>query len=144
MKEQEQVVRGGPDADATHRRRLEDQVRLRSLHALSHMLPVLAGIYAAAAIMFMVAPPLSPAAPHILLCSLASGMVCLVWAAIRVDDPRYDTPISLYTIAVAAGLGLAMFAVSDEMANTTTLAISIVAAGALLYRVPTYLAMVGI
>ncbi|MEM9728330.1 MAG: response regulator [Myxococcota bacterium] len=134
----------GPESEALRKRRLEDQVRLRSLHALSHMLPVLAGIYAAAAVLFLVAPPMTPATPHIALCTLASALICVVWAFIRVDDPRYDTPISLYTIAVAAGLGLAMFAISGDMSNTTTLAISIVAAGALLYRFPIYLTMVGI
>lgn len=144
MDEAAQVGHGGSEAEALRRQRLEDQVRLRSLRALSHMLPVLAGIYAAAAVLFLVAPPMTPAAPHIVLCTLASGLVCIVWAVIRIDDPRYDTPISLYTIAVAAGLGLAMFAVSGDMSNTTTLAISIVAAGALLYRFPTYMAMVGI
>ncbi|MGB5811033.1 MAG: response regulator, partial [Polyangiales bacterium] len=131
-------------AAALRRHQIEDRVRLRSLRALSHMLPVLAGIYAAAALLFLVAPPMTPAAPHVFFCSLASGLIFIGWAVMRVDDPRFDTPISLYTISVAAGLGLAMFAVSGNVANTTTLAISVVATGALLYRFQTYLAMVAI
>lgn len=144
MDEGAEVGRGRPESEVLRRRRLEDQVRLRSLRALSHMLPVLAGIYAAAAILFLVSPPMTPATPHIVLCTLASALICVVWGVIRIDDPRYDTPISLYAIAVAAGLGLAMLAISGDMSNTTTLAISIVAAGALLYRFQTYIAMVAI
>lgn len=131
--------------EATRRRRkLEEETRLRSLRALSHMLPVLAFIYAAAAAMFLIAPPFLPGEPHVWICSVSSGLVCVVWAMIRVDDPRLDTPITLYTISIATGLGLTMFAVSGEMANTTTLAITIVAAGALLYRFSMYLTMLAI
>ena len=68
----------------------------------------------------------------------------LVWAGMRVDDPRFDTPISVATIAVAAGMGLTMFAVSGALSNTTTLAIAIVAAGALLYRFSMFAVMVGV
>ena len=132
------------DEEARRRRELEVQMRLRSLRALSHMLPVLAFIYAVAAVVFLIAPPFTPAEPHVLICSVASGLVCIVWAIIRVDDPRFDTPITLYTISIAAGMGLAMFAVSGELSNTTTLTIAIVAAGALLYRFSMYLAMVAI
>ena len=132
------------DEAARRRRKLEEETRLRSLRALSHMLPVLAFIYAAAAATFLIAPPFMPAEPHVFICSVASGLVCVVWALIRVDDPRFDTPITLYTITIAAGMGLAMFAVSGELSNTTTLAIAIVAAGALLYRFSMYLTMVAI
>ena len=132
------------DEEARRRRELEEQMRLRSLRALSHMLPVLAFIYAAAAVVFLIAPPFTPAEPHVFICSVASGLVCIVWAIIRVDDPRFDTPITLYTISIAAGMGLAMFAVSGELSNTTTLAIAIVAAGALLYRLSMYFTMVAI
>ncbi|MDH3199911.1 MAG: ATP-binding protein [Myxococcales bacterium] len=132
------------EEEARRRRELEEQTRLRSLRALSHMLPVLAFIYAAATAMFLIAPPFVPAEPHVLICSIASALACLVWAIMRVDDARFDTPVTLLTIAIAAGMGLAMFAVSGDMANTTTLVISIVAAGALLYRFSMYLVMVGI
>ncbi len=132
------------EEEARRRRELEEQTRLRSLRALSHMLPVLAFIYAAATAMFLIAPPFIPAEPHILICSLASALICLVWAIIRTDDPRFDTPITLFTITIAAGMGLSMFAVTGEMSNTTTLVISIVAAGALLYRFSMYLVMVAV
>ena len=132
------------DEEARRRRELEEQTRLRSLRALSHMLPVLAFVFAAAAAMFLIAPPFMPAEPHVLICSVASALICVVWAIMRTDDPRFDTPITLFTIAIAAGLGLTMFAVSDDMANTTTLVISILAAGAILYRFSTYLVMVAV
>ena len=132
------------DDEREQKRKRDEQTRLRSLGALSHMLPVLAVIYAAAAVLFLVSPPFIPAEPHVLICSLASAVIALIWAAMRVDDPRYDTPISVMTISVAAGLGLAMFAASGEISNTTTLAISIVAAGALLYRFSMFAVMVGV
>jgi len=135
--------RGREDA-ARRAQLLEEQTRLRSLAALSHMLPVLAVIYAVAAAMFLIAPPFVPGAPHVVICSAASALVCVIWSMIRVDDARLDTPVTLYTIAIASGLGLAMFAVSGNLANTTTLAISMVAAGALLYRFSMYLTMVAI
>ena len=127
-----------------HKRKRDEQTRLRSLGALSHMLPVLSVVYAAAAVMFLVAPPFMPNEPHVLICGVASALVLLVWAGMRADDPRFDTPISLATIAIAAGLGLTMFAVSGAISNTGTLSISIVTAGALLYRTPMYAAMVGL
>ena len=125
-------------------KRRDEQTRLRSLGALSHMLPVLSLIYAAGAILFLVAPPFVPNTPHVIICGVGSTLVLLTWATLRADDPRFDTPISLMTISIAAGLGLTMFAVSGELSNTTTLAISIVAAGALLYRFSTFAVMVGI
>lgn len=130
--------------DAEQKRKRDEQTRLRSLGALSHMLPVLAFIYAAAAVLFLVAPPFTPNAPHVLICGISSALVLTTWAAMRVDDPRFDTPISVMTISVAAGMGLTMFAVSGAFANTTTLAIAIVAAGALLYRFSTFMVMVAI
>lgn len=130
--------------DDEQKRTRDEQTRLRSLGALSHMLPVLALIYAAAAVLFLVAPPFTPNAPHVLICGLSSALVLTTWAGMRVDDPRFDTPISVLTISIAAGMGLTMFAVSGSMSNTTTLAIGIVAAGALLYRFSTFLVMVGI
>jgi signal transduction histidine kinase/CheY-like chemotaxis protein/HPt (histidine-containing phosphotransfer) domain-containing protein len=106
------------------------------------MLPVLSLIYAAAAILFLIVPPFQPNSPHVLVLGIASALVLLTWAVMRVDDPRFDTPISVTTISIAAGVGLTMFAVSGALSNTTTLAISIVAAGALLYRFSTYAFMV--
>jgi signal transduction histidine kinase/CheY-like chemotaxis protein len=106
------------------------------------MLPVLSLIYAAAAILFLVVPPFEPNTPHVFVLGIASALVLLTWAVMRVDDPRFDTPISVTTISIAAGVGLTMFAVSDALSNTTTLAISVVAAGALLYRFSTYAFMV--
>jgi two-component system sensor histidine kinase/response regulator len=127
-----------------HERKRDEQTRLRSLGALSHMLPVLAFIYAMAALLFLIAPPFLPHEPHVLICGIASALSLVVWAGMRADDPRFDTPISVATIAIAAGLGLTMFAVSGAMSNTTTLAISIVAAGALLYRTSMFAVMVGV
>ena len=126
------------------KRKRDEQTRLRSLGALSHMLPVLACIYAMAAVLFLVAPPFIPSQPHVVICAVSSAMILLTWAGMRVDDPRFDTPISITTISVAAGMGLTMFAVSGSLANTTTLAIAIVAAGALLYRFSTFAVMVGL
>jgi signal transduction histidine kinase/CheY-like chemotaxis protein/HPt (histidine-containing phosphotransfer) domain-containing protein len=134
----------GEESEARHRRERDEQTRLRSLGALSHMLPVLALIYAAAAVLCLVSPPFMPNTPHVFICAIASALVLLVWAGMRVDDPRFDTPISVATISVAAGMGLAMFAVSGALSNTTTLAIAIVAAGALLYRFSMFAVMVGV
>ena len=132
----------GMTEEREHKRKRDEQTRLRSLGALSHMLPVLAFIYAMGAVLFLVSPPFLPNEPHVLICGLASASSLLVWAGIRIDDPRFDTPISVATIAIAAGLGLAMFAVSGAISNTATLAISIVAAGALLYRTSMFAVMV--
>jgi two-component system sensor histidine kinase/response regulator len=125
-------------------RKRDEQTRLRSLGALSHMLPALALIYAAAAVLFLVAPPFIPHAPHVIICGVSSALVLMIWAGMRVDDPRFDTPISIATISIAAGMGLTMFAVSGSLSNTTTLAIAIVAAGALLYRFSMFAVMVGL
>ena len=81
-----------------HRRKRDEQTRLRSLGALSHMLPVLALIYAMAAALFLIAPPFQPNEPHIVICGLASAFSVLVWAGMRVDDPRFDTPVSVATV----------------------------------------------
>ncbi len=132
----------GDDSEARYRRERDEQTRLRSLGALSHMLPVLSFIYAAATVLFLVSPPFTPHAPHVLICAVSSALVLLVWAGMRVDDPRFDTPISVATISIAAGMGLTMFAVSGAISNTTTLAICIVAAGALLYRFSMFAVMV--
>jgi signal transduction histidine kinase len=134
----------GEESEARCKRERDEQTRLRSLGALSHMLPVLAFIYAAAAVLFLVSPPFSPNTPHVFICAVSSALVLLVWAGMRVDDPRFDTPISTATISVAAGMGLTMFAVSGSLSNTTTLAIAIVAAGALLYRFSMFAVMVGV
>jgi hypothetical protein len=97
---------GGEESEARHRRERDEQTRLRSLGALSHMLPVLSLIYAAAAVLFLVSPPFTPNTPHVFICAISSALVLLVWAGMRVDDPRFDTPISIATIAIAAGMGL--------------------------------------
>lgn len=136
--------RGSGESEARFEQERDRQTRLRSLGALSHMLPVLAFIYAAAAVLFLVAPPFMPFEPHVLICSISSAFVLLVWAAMRTDDPRFDTPTSVATISVAAGMGLTMYAVSGSISNTTTLAIAIVAAGALLYRFSMFAVMVGV
>jgi len=132
------------ESKAQHERERDEQTRLRSLGALSHMLPVLSFIYAAAAVLFLLSPPFTPNTPHVFICAISSALVLLVWAGMRVDDPRFDTPISMATIAVAAGMGLTMYAVSGAISNTTTLAIAIVAAGALLYRFSMFAVMVAV
>ncbi len=132
------------ESAAQQERERDEQTRLRSLGALAHMLPVLAFIYAAAAVLFLLSPPFTPNTPHVFICAISSASVLLVWAGMRVDDPRFDTPISMATIAVAAGMGLTMYAVSGAISNTTTLAIAIVAAGALLYRFSMFAVMVGV
>jgi len=134
----------GKESEAQYERQRDEQTRLRSLGALSHMLPVLAIIYAAAAVLFLLSPPFTPNAPHVFICAMSSALVLLVWAGMRVDDARFDTPISMATISIAAGMGLTMFAVSGAISNTTTLAICIVAAGALLYRFSMFAVMVGV
>ncbi|MDH3818520.1 MAG: ATP-binding protein [Myxococcales bacterium] len=134
----------GGESKARYERERDEQTRLRSLGALSHMLPVLSFIYAAAAVLFLVSPPFIPNTPHVFICAVSSALVLLVWAGMRVDDPRFDTPISVATISVAAGMGLTMYAVSGAIGNTTTLAIAIVAAGALLYRFSMFAVMVGV
>ena len=125
-------------------RERDEQTRLRSLGALSHMLPVLGFIYSAAAVVFVLAPPFTPSMPHVLICAISSALVLLLWAGMRVDDPRFDTPVSIATISIAAGMGLTMFAVSGAISNTTTLAIALVTAGALLYRFSMFAVMVGV
>ncbi|MFA9411445.1 MAG: histidine kinase dimerization/phospho-acceptor domain-containing protein, partial [Deltaproteobacteria bacterium] len=134
----------GGESRARYERERDEQTRLRSLGALSHMLPVLSFIYAAGAVLFLVSPPFIPNTPHVFICAVSSALVLLVWAGMRVDDPRFDTPISVATISVAAGMGLTMYAVSGAIGNTTTLAIAIVAAGALLYRFSMFAVMVGV
>ena len=134
----------GERSKARYERERDEQTRLRSLGALSHMLPVMSFIYAAAAVLFLLAPPFTPNTPHVFICAIASALGLLVWAGMRVDDPRFDTPISIATISIAAGMGLTMFAVSGAISNTTTLAISVVAAGALLYRLSMFAVMVGV
>ena len=108
------------------------------------MLPVLAFIYAMAAVLFLVSPPFIPYQPHVLICGTASALCLLTWASMQTDDPRFDTPVSLITISIAAGMGLTMFAVSGAISNTTTLAIATVAAGALLYRFAMFGMMVAV
>ncbi len=132
------------EAEARRKRERDEQTRLRSLGALSHMLPVLACIYAAAAVLFLLSPPFTPNTPHVFICAVSSALALLVWAGMRVDDPRFDTPISVATISIAAGMGNTMFAVSGAISNTTTLALAIVTAGALLYRFSMFAVMVGV
>jgi two-component system sensor histidine kinase/response regulator len=132
----------GDESEARYERERDEQTRLRSLGALFHMLPVLAVIYAAGAVLFLLSPPFTPNEPHVFICAISSALILLVWAGMRVDDPRFDTPISLATISIAAGMGLTMYAVSGAISNTTTLAIAVVAAGALLYRFSMFAVMV--
>jgi signal transduction histidine kinase/DNA-binding response OmpR family regulator len=134
----------GEESKARYERERDAQTRLRSLGALSHMLPALAFIYAAGAVLFLVSPPFTPNTPHVFICAISSALVLLVWAGMRADDPRFDTPISVATISIAAGMGLTMYAVSGEISNTTTLAIVIVTAGALLYRFSMFAVNVGV
>jgi two-component system sensor histidine kinase/response regulator len=134
----------GDGSKARYERERDEQTRLRSLRALSHMLPVLSLIYAAGAVLFLVSPPFTPNTPYVFICAISSALVLLVWAGMRVDDAGFDTPVSIATILVAAGMGLSMYAVSGEISNTTTLAISIVTAGALLYRFSMFAMMVAV
>ncbi|NNE20552.1 MAG: response regulator [Myxococcales bacterium] len=119
-----------------------EQMRLRSLAALHHVLPVLAFIYAAGAVLFLLAPPFVPNGPHVLICTVSAALALLVWTSIRADDPRFDTPASVATILIAAGMGLAMLAVSGSLSNTTTLAIAIMATAAVTYRFSIYVTMI--
>jgi len=145
MSEEGQCVGGGgKSSEAWYERDRDVQTRIRSLGALSHMLPVLAFIYAAAAILFLVSPPFTPNEPHVLICVASSVAVLLTWAGIRVDDPRFDTPVSVTTISITAGMGLTMYAVSGAISNTATLAIALVAAGASLYRFTMFALMVAV
>ncbi|MBT8465564.1 MAG: response regulator [Myxococcales bacterium] len=120
----------------------DEQMRLRSLAALQHVLPILAFIYAAGAVLFLLAPPFVPNAPHVLICAVAAALSLLVWTLARVDDPRHDTPASVATIFIAAGMGLAMFAFSGSLSNTATLAIAIMATAAVTYRPSIYAVMI--
>ncbi len=120
----------------------DEQMRLRSLAALQHVLPVLAFIYAAGSVLFLLAPPFVPNGPHVLICTVSAALALLVWTSIRVDDPRFDTPASVATILIAAGMGLAMLAVSGSLSNTTTLAIAIMATAAVTYRFSIYVVMI--
>ena len=145
MNDEEQGLKSlDGESKVRYERDRDEQTRLRSLGALSHMLPLLALIYAAGAILFLVSPPFTPNTPHVLACGISSALVLLVWAGMRVDDPRFDTPISVATIAIAAGVGLSMYAFSGAISNTATLAISIATAGALLYRFSMLAVMVGV
>ncbi len=132
------------ESKAAIRRERDEQTRLRSLAALAHMLPLLALIYAAGAAVCLISPPFMPNTPHVVICALSSAFVLLIWASMRTDDPRFDTPVSVATISIAAGMGLTMFAVSGDISNTTTLAIAVVAAGALLYRLSMFALMVAV
>jgi len=123
------------------RRTRYEQTRLRSLMALHHMLPVLAFIFAAAAVLFLLAPPFTPNAPHVLICAVSATLVLMIWTAMRTDDPRYDTPISVATICVSAAMGLSMFAVSGSLSNTASLVIAIMATAAVTYRFAIYAVM---
>ncbi|MGB5268687.1 MAG: hypothetical protein WBN30_19000, partial [Polyangiales bacterium] len=57
----------------------DEQMRLRSLAALQHVLPILAFIYAAGAVLFLLAPPFVPNGPHVLICAGAAALSLLVW-----------------------------------------------------------------
>ena len=119
-----------------------EQMRLRSLVALHHVLPVIAFIFAAAAVLFLLAPPFTPNAPHVLICAVSATLVLVVWTIMRTDDPDYDTPISVATICITAGMGLAMLAVSGSLSNTATLIIVIMATAAVTYRFSIYAVMI--
>ncbi len=129
------------ELEARYERIRDEQMRLRSLAALQHMLPVLAFIYAAGAVLFLLAPPFLPNAPHVLICTTSAALVLLVWTGMRADDPRFDTPVSVATIFIAAGMALTMLAVSGALSNTTSLAIAIMATAAVTYRFPIYALM---
>ncbi|MFW2389295.1 MAG: ATP-binding protein, partial [Polyangiales bacterium] len=118
-----------------------EQTRVRSLVALHHMLPVLAFIFAAAAVLFLLAPPFTPNAPHVLICAVSAALVLMLWTAMRTDDPSYDTPVSVATICIAAAMGLSMFAVSGSLSNTASLIIAIMATAAVTYRFAIYAVM---
>lgn len=130
------------ELEARRARMRDEQMRLRSLAALQHMLPVLAFIYAVGAVLFLLAPPFTPNAPHVLICATSAALVLLVWTAMRRDDPRHDTPASIATICITCGMGLAMFAVSGSISNTATLTIAIMATAAVTYRFSIYAVMI--
>ena len=132
----------GAELKARRGRIRDEQMRLRSLATLHHMLPVLAFIYAAGAVLFLLAPPFLPNAPHVLICATAAALALLVWTSIRIEDPGFDTPASVATICIAAGMALAMLAVSGSLSNTTSLAIAIMATAAVTYRFPIYAFMI--
>jgi len=121
-----------------------EQMRLSSLGALYHVLPFLAFIYAAAAVLFLLAPPFTPNTPHVLICATSAALVLLVWTSLRFDDSRFDTPVSVAIISIAAGMGLSMFAVSGSLGNTTTLVIVIMATAAVTYRLSIFAVMLAI
>ena len=132
----------GAELKARRGRIRDEQMRLRSLATLHHMLPVLAFIYAAGAVLCLLAPPFLPNAPHVLICATAAALALLVWTSIRIEDPGFDTPASVATICIAAGMALAMLAVSGSLSNTTSLAIAIMATAAVTYRFPIYAFMI--
>ena len=61
----------GERSEARYERERDEQTRLRSLGALSHMLPLLAFIYAAGAVLFLLWPPFIPNAPHVFICAMS-------------------------------------------------------------------------
>ena len=145
MNEEQQLL-GSREAELRARREQirDEQMRLRSLAALHHMLPVLAFIYAAGAALFLLAPPFVPNAPHVLICATSAALTLLLWTGLRIDDPHFDTPASVATICIAAGMALAMLAISESLANTTTLAIAIMTTAAVTYRFAIYAFMTAI
>ena len=145
MNQGQQLLEGREAELRARRAQMRDeQMRLRSLAALHHMLPVLAFIYAAGAALCLLAPPFLPNAPHVLICATSAALALLLWTGLRIDDPQFDTPASVATICIAAGMGLAMLAVSDSLANTTTLAIVIMATAAVTYRFAIYAFMTAV
>ena len=142
MNEKTEAARARREREDRRRLDIEEQTRLRALRAFSHLLPVLAFIYAAAAGVFFLVPPFFPSMQYVQICSIAAAVTLVLWGVTPVDDSRFEAPVTLCTIVVALGVGLSMLAVSGSLANTTTLAISLVAAGAHLYRFSMYVAMI--
>ena len=118
------------------------EMRLRALRALSTLLPMMALLYTATGVLFLVTPPFEPASECVAISSVSAAFSLILWGTIRPDDPRLDTPVALCTIAIASGMALSTLAVSGQLINTTTLTMGLVAGGAFLYRFSLYAVLV--
>ena len=80
---------------AVFRKDFELEMRLRSLRAISSVLPVLALIYAATIVQFLIAPPYVPAQPYIMVAGVFATLTLILWGAVNPDEPRLDTAVTL-------------------------------------------------
>ncbi len=130
-------------ARADHHPKLPVEMRLRSLRAISNLLPLLAFIYGAVTVQFLVAPPFEPAKPLAWVLGSAAALSLILWAINHPDDPAYDTPITLGTTVIVVGLPVSMLALSGQLITTVPLILALLTAGAILYRVELYVLMAG-